>query len=356
MLSHRGRIRIAVAGLGRIGWSFHCRAIAAHLRQFDLVAVNDPLPERRAEAESEYGCRSFADFEEMIALPGLEAVVVATPTHLHLPMALAALRRGLHVFMEKPMAATLSDAQRMAREAQRRKLILTVYQPNRAVAMFQHLKRVLASGVLGEVYHVRRAMYRYSIRDDWQSLRRYGGGMLGNYGAHALDQVLDLTGRDVKRVFGQLRLVASRGDAEDVVKVLYETREGRLGEVDINQASAGNPYDFQVWGALGYAECIGGKSIRLRYVKGGRLPARTLNRSLASAGRRYPDAKIDFVEKEIAVDGNMAVDVYANLAKAIRRKAPLFVPPRQTLCVMRVMEACRAQSSVRRTPAPCRAQ
>jgi predicted dehydrogenase len=65
------------------------------------------------------------------------------------------------------------------------------------------------------VYHVRRALFNFARRDDWQSLRRYGGGMLNNYGAHAIDQVLQLIGYDIRRVFCNLRLVASLGDADE---------------------------------------------------------------------------------------------------------------------------------------------
>jgi len=348
------KIRIAVAGLGRIGWHFHCRAIAKHPRLFDLAAVNDPLPERRVEAETTYGCRSFARFEDMLSLPGLEAVVIATPTHLHRDHALAALKQGLHVYLEKPMAVDLASAKEIARTAKRRKRILSVYQPHRAMAYFQHVKTIVDSGILGEVYHVRRSMFNYAMRNDWQSLRRFGGGMLGNYGAHALDQMLDLTGRDCRRVFSQLRLVASQGDAEDVVKILYETRDGRLGEVDINQASAANPYQLQAWGTLGFLECDAKQTIRVRYVKAGRLPKVTLEPKLASTGRRYPAQAIPFAEKEIAVDNRLEVDVYENLFQAIRKRGRLLVAPEETLAVMSVMEECRNQAPVRNTPAPRR--
>ena len=178
--------------------------------------------------------------------------------------------------------------------------------------------------------------------------------MLANYGAHTLDQVLDLTGRDLKRVFCQRRLVASCGDAEDVVKILFETRAGQLGEIDVNQASATSPFHLQAWGTLGCLASDGKATLRLRHVKGGRLPPPTLDRSLASAGRRYPSGKIAFAEKEIPVNPRFGGDVYDNLARAIRQGEPVLVDPAETLTVMRVMETCRRQGAMRWTPAPRR--
>jgi len=335
------KIRIGVVGLGRIGWNFHCHRIAAH-RRFRLVAVADPLKERLTEAADTFGCATFKKPEDLLATEGLDAAVIASPTHVHRQHALAAFRHGLHVFLEKPMALDLADAKAIVRAAKKHKRVLTVYQPHRCGALLQHLRRILAKGKIGKVYHIREGRFRYVQRDDWQSLTRFGGGMLNNYGAHALDFILAVTGYEVKRVFGQLRRVLSLGDAEDVVKVVYETKSGMLGEVDINQASASSPYELQVWGTRGTLMYDHGV-FRLRYVKG-RLPKKTLNRSLASAGRRYPRDDIAFAEEEIPVNEKYKVDVYTNLANAIQRGTPLLAKPEETLVVMTLMADARTSA------------
>lgn len=336
------RIRIGVAGLGRIGWHFHCRALARHL-DFTLAAVQDPEPERRREAEATYGAAGYANFGAMLRDADLQAVVIATPTHLHRPMAEEALGSGCHVLLEKPMAQTLAAAEAILDAATRHQRVLTIYQPHRAEASFQHLCHLLATGKIGQVYHVRRGMFSFARRNDWQSLRRYGGGMLNNYGAHALDQVLQLVGYDVQRVFCNLRLVASLGDAEDVVKVLLETRQGVLGEVDINQATAIQPYELQVWGTRGAITLQGG-TLTLRYFRPEDLPPKALDPHLASANREYPSDPVPWQEERIPVDPRLAVDVHANFAAAIREGAPLLVAPHETVAVMRVIEQCRADA------------
>jgi predicted dehydrogenase len=340
----RKRIRIGVAGLGRIGWEFHCRQIAKH-PAFELAAVQDVKPERRREAEETYGTRTFGDFSSMLDAAQLEAVVIATPTHYHKPMAMEAFRKGCHVFLEKPMAADGAEATAIVRAAKRSDRIVTVYQPRRACAYFQHAKKILASGIIGEVYHVRSGGYQYARRDDWQALRRFGGGMLNNYGAHLLDQILQLVGYDIKRVFANLRVAASLGDADDVVKVIVETRSGAIGEIDINQASTITPYILQVWGTRGALTLDGNwDQFVVTYFKPSDLPPKSLNTELASVGRRYPDDNIAFRRDVVPVDQSLAVDVYADLATAVRTGRAPFVKPEEPLAVMKLIDRCRENS------------
>ncbi len=338
------RIRFGVAGLGRIGWEFHAPQAAEH-EAFDFVAVQDVLPERVREAEQRFGVRGFADFGEMLAQAHLEAVAIATPTHLHKPMALAALRAGCHLIVEKPFASDATEAGAIVRAAKRADRLLTVYQPRRAVAYFQHVKQLIASGLLGNVYHVFIGEYDYARRSDWQSLRKFGGGMLSNYGAHALDQLLQLCGYDIRRVFCNLRAAATLGDAEDVVKVIFETRRGVTGEIDINQASPLKPNIWYVWGTLGALSLSEYRDrIRIRRFTPDQLPPKQLDRRLAAANREYIYDRVPFIEEEIPVDRNRGVDFYANFAAALREGAPLFVKPKEPLAVMKLIDRCREDS------------
>jgi predicted dehydrogenase len=262
-------------------------------------------------------------------------------------MAVEAVNAGCHVMLEKPMAPDSADAKAIVRAAARRRRVLTVYQPRRAAASYQHLRALLASGIIGEVYHVRIGMFQLSLRDDWQALRRFGGGMLNNYGAHGLDLLLQLVGYDVRRVFCTLRRVASVGDAEDVVKVIVQTAQGVLGELDINQASTINPYFMDVWGTRGALSLPPDDPdhITVRRIADGTVRPRKLVASLASTGRRYPDAgDLPIRESRIKVDEGRAVDVYADFARAIRSGKPPFVRPEEPLAVMRLIDRCRAAS------------
>ncbi|MBI2440948.1 MAG: Gfo/Idh/MocA family oxidoreductase [Lentisphaerae bacterium] len=343
------KLKIGVIGLGRIGWQFHCEAIAKH-REFELVGVADPLRDRCAEAERAYHCAAFTDYRQLLKLPGLQVVTIAAPTHLHRPMALAALDRGLHVMLEKPMAATAAEGAAILRSAQARGRLLTVYQPQRAAAFFQHLCRLINAGKIGTVYHARQGMFGFARRNDWQALRKFGGGMLNNYGAHALDLVLQLVGYDVQRVFCQLRRVASLGDADDVVKIVIETKRGLIGETDINQACAQRLYELEVIGTTGVIILQAG-TFHIRYFAKSALKPKRLNASLAAAQRQYPHEGLPFKEEHIPVNQRYAVDVYHDLARAIRTGKKPLVDPREPLAVLRLIEQCRRNAQrIRATP------
>jgi predicted dehydrogenase len=336
-----GKLRIGVTGLGRVGWE-HCKTLATHA-DYAFVGVADPVEERRQEAVTTFGCAAFATHEELIKGGHLDAIAIASPTHLHRAMAVTALEAGLHVFLEKPMAVTLADAEAIAQAAKDAKRVLTIYQPHRLMAYYQQVKQVIASGKLGTVYQVKRGGFGWVRRNDWQTLQKFGGGMLSNHGAHFIDQMFDLTGSDVDRMFCRLGRVASMGDAEDVVKLVYQTKAGMLADLEINQAVPRNPYELEISGSHG-SLWKDKNTLQLRYLRPEELPDRKLEESLASAGRQYPRDNCTWHDETIEVDQKHTIDVWADLAKAIRTGGEPFVKPAETLAVMRMMERCRSES------------
>ncbi len=248
------------------------------------------------------------------------------------------------------MAVDPNEARSIVTAARRAGRVLTVYQPQRAIAWFQQASRLLRKGEIGAVYHVRVGRFNFARRNDWQSLGRFGGGMLNNLGSHGLDQLLSITGGEVSKVHCSLRQVASLGDTEDVVKIVYETRSGILGEVDINQACVTVPYEFEAYGTRGMLRKEGDTLVIARLASG-RLKAKRLDASLAGANREYPHDEIRVQERVEPIDERFAVDIYKDLARAIRTGAEPFVKPEETLAVMRLIRRCRKSAGdVRRTP------
>lgn len=333
------KIRIGVIGLGRIGWSRHIPLIKKS-RDFELAAVSDTSLDRCKEATEKYGCAAFLTQDEMIANSTLDAIVIATPTHLHKSMAIKAFKANLDVLLEKPMALDLKEARLISTSAKKHQRILTVYQPHRLKAYHQTLKKIIASGKLGEIYHIRRGMFSFAQRNDWQCLKKYGGGMLSNYGAHGLDQLLDITGSKIKKIYCTLRRVASLGDTDDVVKIIYETRSGIIGELDINQASTMNPYEFEVYGTTGSAQLDGDKYI-VRYFNPKFLKNKKINRNLMAENRQYPNDNIKINKIDIQIKDKHGIDVYKDFANAIRTRSNPVVIPEETITVMKLIESCR---------------
>ena len=121
----------------------------------ELVAVADVDLARAKKVAEEYGVPvAYGSAFELCEKCGVDAVVVATPDHLHLEPVMAAFECGKHVLVEKPMATRLSEAERMAAEARRRGLILMVNFENRFNPPFAHVKELLHRGELGAPLHM----------------------------------------------------------------------------------------------------------------------------------------------------------------------------------------------------------
>ena len=140
-------LRVAVIGLGRVG-DLHARAIAAS-EHATLTAVCDSDPKHRQAAGDRFGVAAYESVERLLAGESLDAVAIATPDHLHVEPALAAIARGCHVFCEKPLAANADEAARIVEAAQRRGVWLGVDYNRRFAFGYRTAKELLNAGEIG---------------------------------------------------------------------------------------------------------------------------------------------------------------------------------------------------------------
>lgn len=246
----RQPIRVGILGLGRAGWDIHARQLK-NRKAFAVTAVADPLPERRAEAARELGCRTFADPRALLAAGGTDLVVVATRSVDHAAHAVAALARGNHVVCEKPMAMSVAEADRMIAASRRARRRLFIHQNYRWFDEYVHLQEIVDSRTLGEVFQVTARWTGYARRNDWQTLRRNGGGVLNNTGPHLLDMALQFLGSRCVDVWADLKHVKDAGDCEDHVKLLLRGANGRVCDLEISTAHAAPATKWTILGSAG---------------------------------------------------------------------------------------------------------
>ena len=134
-------VKVGVIGIGNMGWH-HARVLSL-LRDADLIGVADPDPERGHMATEQFGCRWFADYREMLS--EVEAVCIAVPTLLHHPVGLACLQDGLHVLIEKPIAASQDEATALINAAHQAHRLLQVGHIERFNPAFRELIKVVAN-------------------------------------------------------------------------------------------------------------------------------------------------------------------------------------------------------------------
>ena len=134
-------VKVGVIGIGNMGWH-HARVLSL-LKDAELVGVADPDTDRGKLATEQFDCRWFADYRDM--LPEVEAVCIAVPTLLHHAVGLACLEAGLHVLIEKPIAASQEEASALIAAASRNGRLLQVGHIERFNPAFRELIKVVAN-------------------------------------------------------------------------------------------------------------------------------------------------------------------------------------------------------------------
>jgi scyllo-inositol 2-dehydrogenase (NADP+) len=202
-------LRVGLVGYGPAGSFFHAPLIAATpgLVLDTIVTGNE---DRRAQARAEHPAIRFAGTaDELWARAGeLDLIVLASPNRTHVPLATAALEGGLPVVVDKPLAGSSAGARELAALAERRGLLLSVFQNRRWDSDFLTLRALLERRELGEVqrFESRFERWRPQPKGGWRESGDPAeiGGLLFDLGSHLVDQALTL--------FGPAQLVYAESD------------------------------------------------------------------------------------------------------------------------------------------------
>ncbi len=197
-------IRIAIAGLGTAGLAF-IPAIMAD-RRFELVAFAEPDTATGTRLASLHGVRSADGIEALIAAPDIDALVIATPTLLHMAHGSSALRAGKHVILEKPMATNMADALAMAQIAKDNKCIFIIGHSHSYDLPVQQMRTLITGGTLGRVrmissWNFTDWIYRPRRPDELDE--NSGGGVTLRQGSHQFDIIRLLAGGALRSVRAQ---------------------------------------------------------------------------------------------------------------------------------------------------------
>ncbi len=243
-------VRIAVAG-GGYG-SKVAVPVYREMAEFEPVAVWSRSPDRARQLAGEHGLElGTSDLDELLGVPGLEAVHVATPVSLHADLAVAAAERGLHLMCEKPVAMNLEEGRRIARAVEAAGVVAAVNFGRRMQETRRRL-RTRTRDVLGELRMASISLVHTDHAQPgsrpftWVNDARLGGGRLQGYGVHDLDLLLDLF-PDVEAVTAATEVgVPERTDengrerrvtADDAYVILIRFTGGGLGIVTLTSTA-----------------------------------------------------------------------------------------------------------------------
>ncbi|HOK56321.1 MAG TPA: Gfo/Idh/MocA family oxidoreductase [bacterium] len=343
------KIKVGIAGLGRSGWDIHCKTISQLPNLYEIVAVCDLDEKRRAEAEKTFKCVSYKNFDELIKDKSIELVIVATLSNMHTEHTIKALKNGKNVVCEKPMATNLKDADKMIKVAKETGNLLTIFQNRRYSPDFLKVKEIIDSGIIGRVVLIKMLQHSFGRRWDWQTLKKYGGGLLNNWGPHIIDQALQLFGdKEEPEIFCHMEKTLTLGDTEDHIKIILHGKVSPLIDIEITSCCC---YPQENWLVMGTKGGIKGTTNKLiwKYFKSENLPERKVE-ELPTPDRSYNREEIPWEGEQIwepsEKDLNFQINFYIDLYQTIRNNKPLKITPESVRKVIWVIEKCHKIANI----------
>jgi predicted dehydrogenase len=229
------KIRTALIGCGKVG-GIHARALKA-IPDSDFAAVCDASAERAQAFASQFGVAPFTDVPSMIRSAGIEAATIATPHPLHAEPAIRCAEAGVHVLIEKPLAASLADCDAMIDAAKKAGTTLGVISQRRFFEPVRRMRAAIDAGKIGrpilgvfQMYSWRDEAYYRS--DPWRGKwATEGGGVLVNQSPHMLDMLQWFMGEidEITGCWGNLNHPYI--EVEDTALAMVRFKNGGLGSI-----------------------------------------------------------------------------------------------------------------------------
>jgi predicted dehydrogenase len=340
------KIKVGIWGLGRAGINMHVPEMGRFPEMFEIVAGYDTAEDRREAMNEKCGCKLYSDAESFLNDPEIDLVSIATRSTEHVKHAFQALEAGKYVFLEKPIALNYADALKLV-DAEKQYPGKLFFRHNRRFeAPFTHIREIIDTGVLGEIYQVKLHRHSYQRRNDWQTIIDCGGGQLNNWGPHIVEHALRFLDCPVAEIWSDLKKVAAVGDAEDHLKVVLKGENGRVVDLEISGGAAISQPEYVVFGTKGALTCTG-ENIRMKYIdpeqKLQDIKAEPGNPSLGGGiANGYANLEVlNWIEEDIKVAPKAGCDTYTiwhHLYKAIRKNVPYPITLEQGAEVVRVTE------------------
>ena len=249
----RRPLRIGIAGLGRAGLLEHLPALRQLPELYTIAAVCDLMKERRDIVEREFpNVRTYRRIEDMLDDPEIDLVDIALPTLDHAKTALTALNRNIWTVVETPLAPSHDAATMLKATSLKARGKLLPYAPGLFAPDFRLAQMALEDPRIGTVFDVRVRRQDYIRRDDWQCVKRCGGGCAWYDGPDALMQAVALMRTQPAQLWSELKRIASLGDAEDCLHIVLKSRIEVTADVEICGAHlAPHEPSFMLRGSLG---------------------------------------------------------------------------------------------------------
>lgn len=264
------KIRVGIIGVGGIACGVHIPELKK-CPEAEIAAICDINQERLAKVGRDLGIpeeRRFVDYHDLVADPQVEAVEICTPNYLHVPMALAALRAGKHVNIEKPLALSVQQAKPLAEYALAEGQVSMLCFSYRFRPAVRYAKELIEQGKLGRITGVQVTYMKDSALwkgrgMEWRfEKEKAGTGVLGDLGVHLIDMTQLLAG-SIQSVCGHTQVIVTerpypdgsigKVETDDICSFMARLDNGADATFSINRCAYGhhNTITFAIYGTRG---------------------------------------------------------------------------------------------------------
>ena len=258
------KIGFGIIGTG--GWAYtHARSCKAnpHVEIVGLAEVKEGVAEAFARANN-IDVPIFTDYRKLLAMDGLDAVIIVTPNNVHAPIAIAAAKAGKHILCQKPMATTLADAKAMVAAVEKAGVTGMIAYTKRFFRNTPFVHDLFQREDLGRVYHIQAFYFQSWLSNPatpvvWRLRREMTGtGVLGDLGSHIIDLAQYLVGDDIVRVNAMMKTFITerpsaadpekkeKVDVDDAVMFGAEFKKGAMGVFQASRNATGHPDHWRV--------------------------------------------------------------------------------------------------------------
>ncbi|WP_449600808.1 Gfo/Idh/MocA family protein [Paenibacillus sp. Marseille-Q9583] len=221
---------VVIVGFGGMG-SYHAKLIK-ETNSLEVVGTYDLLEARRADSINA-GYKVYESYEEVLANPAVEIVLIATPNDVHKEIAIRALQAGKHVICEKPVAMSKVELQEMLAAADAAGRVFMVHQNRRWDEDFLTIKKMYDQETIGSLFQLESRVHGANgIPGDWRHVKAQGGGMLLDWGVHLLDQLLFMIDSKVISVSSSLSFILGN-DVDDGFEAILQFENGIKAIVEV---------------------------------------------------------------------------------------------------------------------------
>jgi scyllo-inositol 2-dehydrogenase (NADP+) len=277
-----------------------------------------------------------------------DLVVIAAPNREHVPLGLAAVEAGLHVVVDKPLAASVADGQRLADAVDARGVVASVFHNRRWDGDFITLRRLLSEGALGDLVRFESRFERWRPEVEVDRWREHGGpedagGVLFDLGPHVIDQALELLG-PARSVYAEVRTLREGAEVDDDFFLALEHASGARSQLWATMLAAQPAARLRALGTdAAYVKW--GLDVQEEQLRAGARPADPgfgvePRKASGVLGTEENAARVE-------TEPGRYVEFYEQIERAIRAHEAPPVPLAAGIATLRVIEAARASSAER---------